>query len=121
MQFTQGWLVKKFTPTGFEVTDLPPHTYEKLLRAVNQSLQNLDLIDDEHDVEAIYGPLRPKFINIGSLAWEVMNDLKSLHEEWSGLELTGTSSYGIRVYRNGSSLVMHNDKVNIMYMKLSSA
>ena len=28
-----------------------------------------------------------------------------------GIELIPTSAYGVRLYRNGSSMVMHNDKV----------
>jgi hypothetical protein len=33
-------------------------------------------------------------------------------QEWAGgIELKGTSAYGVRLYQNGSSLVMHHDKV----------
>lgn len=28
-----------------------------------------------------------------------------------GIPLRGTSAYGVRLYQNGSSLVMHHDKV----------
>ena len=111
MQYTQSRLVKKFTPLGFEVIDTPPHVHKKLIDAVNLGIDQFDTLAEEQDVEAIYGPHRPKFVNIGQLAWEVLDDLKGLHEEWSGLQLKGTSSYGVRLYRNGSSLVMHNDKV----------
>jgi hypothetical protein len=35
------------------------------------------------------------------------------HEEWAGgIKLRGTSAYGVRLYKNGSSLVMHYDKVH---------
>ena len=35
-----------------------------------------------------------------------------MHEEWAGgIKLKPTSAYGVRLYQNGSSLVMHHDKV----------
>ena len=44
-----------------------------------------------------------------------MGELKPLHEQWSGIpELVPTSAYGVRVYRNGSALAMHYDKVRTM-------
>ena len=113
MQFTQGQLVKKFTPLGFEVVDIPPNVYSKLINAVSYGITHLQEVPQEEGVDGIYGPVPPKFIDIGPLAWEVLRDLKELHEEWSGMALTGTSSYGVRLYLNGSSLVMHNDKVFI--------
>lgn len=61
-------------------------------------------------MDAIYGPTIPRLIPIGHLAQDVLKALRPMHEEWGGMELVGTSVYGIRVYTNGSSLVMHNDK-----------
>ena len=49
---------------------------------------------------------------LGALAWEAIADLKEMHEEWAGgMKLRPTSAYGVRLYQNGSSLVMHNDRV----------
>ena len=48
-----------------------------------------------------------------------MGELKSLYKQWSGIpELVPTSAYGVRVYRNGSALAMHYDKVNITFIYL---
>jgi len=41
----------------------------------------------------------------------VLTALKPLHEEWSGVELTPSIAYGMRVYQNGSSLTMHTDRI----------
>ena len=39
-----------------------------------------------------------------------------MHEEWAGgMKLKPTSAYGVRLYQNGSSLVMHYDKA-ILYV-----
>ncbi len=45
------------------------------------------------------------------LEWDVIEDLREMHEQWGGMELKATSAYGVRLYQNGSSLVMHYDKV----------
>ena len=45
---------------------------------------------------------------------KIMDELQSLHEQWAGgIKLRPTSAYGVRMYQNGSSLVMHHDKVAI--------
>ena len=50
-----------------------------------------------------------------------MNDLLSLHEQWAGgIKLRPTSAYGVRLYQNGSSLMMHHDKVNIYIVRIDS-
>ena len=51
-------------------------------------------------------------MDLNGLDWEVIRELKELHEEWSGMKLRETSAYGVRLYQNGSSLVMHHDKVH---------
>ena len=41
-----------------------------------------------------------------------------MHEEWAGgMKLKPTSAYGVRLYQNGSSLVMHYDKAIICTLK----
>jgi hypothetical protein len=111
MQFTQGRMLPKFTENGFEVVKAPKKVLDKLLAVINKGLEKFEEIPEEFDVEAIYGDIRPKFLNIGGLAWEVLEDLKEMHEQWAGgMKLIPTSSYGVRLYQNGSSLVMHKDK-----------
>jgi hypothetical protein len=46
----------------------------------------------------------------------VNRELVPYHEEWIGndIKLRPTSAYGIRLYLNGSSLVMHYDKVHLI-------
>ena len=111
MQFTQGRMVPSFTDRGFDIAPAPKFVMDKLYAAISKGLENWDNIPEEFDVEAIYGDMRPKFLNIGNLAWEVLEDLKEAHEQWAGgIKLIPTSSYGVRLYQNGSSLVMHRDK-----------
>lgn len=112
MQFVQYQLVPKFTSTGFDIIRTPKEVHQRLYDRIHQAIENWDDIPSEGNVGAIYGELEPKFVDIGSLAWEVADQLRSLHEDWSGLELRPTSSYGVRIYQNGSSLAMHCDKVH---------
>ena len=113
MQFVQGRMLPKFTDVGFAVIQTPPEVQAKLKKAIDAAVADFDNIPEELGVkDSIYGNLPPKFVELGGLAWEVLEDLKPLHEEWAGgIELKGTSSYGVRLYRDGASMVMHNDKV----------
>ena len=52
------------------------------------------------------------------IANEIHRELKPLHEAWAGgIKLVPTSAYGVRFYQNGSSLVMHYDKVTVRHLK----
>jgi hypothetical protein len=57
------------------------------------------------------GDERPYFVNTG-LNRKVLNELKPFHEEWSGVELKPSIAYGLRVYKNGSALTMHTDRID---------
>jgi hypothetical protein len=111
MQYTQSRMVPRFTEKGFKLIQTPPAIQAKLKAALDKGLENFDAIRNEQQIDAVYTPIPSKFIELGATRWEVLNELKPLHEEWSGVELMPTSAYGLRLYRNGSSLVMHYDKV----------
>lgn len=113
LQFTQQRLVPKFTENGFLLAQTPKEVHEKLYNTVINSVKNFDNIPLEGDIPVITHPdqLQPKFVHIGSLAWETLRALKPLHEQWSGLELEPTSAYGVRLYQNHSTLTMHYDRV----------
>jgi len=114
MQYTQGRMVPKFTARGFDVVDTPHEIHEKLYNAVKKQVDNFDNLPYEHDVDCIYHPpgLAPKFAYLQNLAREVHHELLPYHEAWGGMKLRPTSAYGVRLYQNGSSLVMHHDKVH---------
>jgi hypothetical protein len=112
MQFIQGRMMPTFTTLGFEVIQTPPHIHAKLKAAVDAAVENFDALPFEQGVaDSIYAYQSPRFVDLGSLAWEASRDLKYLHEEWiGGTKLKATSSYGVRLYQNGSTIVMHYDK-----------
>lgn len=87
--------------------------HRRLSARVDEALRDFESIPEEYDINAIYGPERPVFVNMRDLEWEVLRELKEMHEEWAGgIELLPTSAYGVRLYRNHSSLVMHHDKIH---------
>jgi len=114
MQFVSGRMVPSFTPNGFKIAQAPPEIFAKLESVVKKGLENWDNLRYEHEVDAIYCPpdKLPKFIDLREVAREVHLALLPMHEEWAGgMKLKPTSAYGVRMYQNGSSLVMHNDKI----------
>lgn len=114
MQYTQSRMLPRFTEVGFEKVPTPAHLHERLKAAVDAGVRDWDNLRVEHQVgDSIYGPTLPKFVDIGGLAQEVMNDpvMIAMHEEWAGgVSLRSTSAYGVRLYQNDSAMVMHNDK-----------
>jgi hypothetical protein len=112
MQFTQARLVPRFTTTGFKVVQTPSIVYEKLRTTLDRGLTQFDrLPNDTRNSDSSYNPLSQKIIYLNGLEREIMDELKSVHENWSGLSLQPTSVHGIRLNRNGSSVVMHYEKV----------
>jgi hypothetical protein len=115
MQFVQSRMVPPLTPKGFELVQTPPDVAKKLQDAIAAAVQKWDEIPTERNVDVIYNRLGllPKFVNLNGLEHEVHRALLPMHEAWvGGMKLIPTSIYGVRLYPNGSSLVMHNDKVH---------
>lgn len=80
-------------------------------------MSRFDALRSEGNIDVIHHPLGsdPKFVDLGALAWDAIVQLKDLHEQWAGgMALRPTSAYGVRLYQNGSSLVMHNDRVSTL-------
>ncbi|CAM9380846.1 unnamed protein product, partial [Ectocarpus fasciculatus] len=114
LQYTQSRFVRTFTTDGYEVAQVPPEVFKKLKAVVDRGIERFDDLPEERHIDAIFYEqnLLPKFVSLGSLAQEAMADLLPLHEAWAGgIKLRGTSAYGVRLYRNGSSLAMHTDKL----------
>jgi hypothetical protein len=97
-----------FTDSGWGLTRAPPD----LIKELQESLHNgLATAPEESYINVIQGGERPLFVHQPKLNQKVLDALKPMHEEWSGVELEGTLSYGLRIYRNNSRLFMHVDKL----------
>lgn len=98
---------------GFEKLKLNLDSVNKIKEWMNQ---NLDQFEDEsangitkNTSKLLNFEKAPK-----SLQYEFIDDIKKLISKWIDYksELTHTSTYGIRDYQNGSSLINHYDKCN---------
>jgi hypothetical protein len=116
LQFVGHLMVPTFTEFGFKVITTPTSVRLKLKNALDEGLNRWNNLRNEAQIDAVYTPLPSKFIDLGHLTSEVLDELKPHHEAWAGgIQLRGTSAYGIRLYQNGSTLAMHYDKVKILF------
>lgn len=112
-QYVLGRITPAFTEHGYMLAQTPPAVAQKLREAVDAGLANWDNLETEPHTAMLYcdEDKRPKFVDIQNVADEVLHEMTPLMEEWAGLKLVPTSAYGVRLYRNGSSLGMHHDRV----------
>lgn len=105
-------LVHNYTRQGFAVARTPPGVQAKLRASLDAGLALGSALPFESMENVIrHGMERPRFVRQERLNREVLHSLKPLHETWSGVELEPVIAYGLRVYPNGSTLLMHVDKI----------
>lgn len=94
LQYTQSRFVRTFTRDGYAVRAVPAAVRRKLENAVNLGLEKFETLPEEPSVDAIFNEqnLLPKFVHIGNLASDVMQDLLPLHEKWAGAYRTRVST-----------------------------
>ena len=91
------------------LTRAPPELVEELRNVLHAGLATAK---PEKEVDVIFGgeDSRPLFVQNGILNGKALEVLRPMHEEWAGVPLKGATAYGLRAYRNSSSLQMHIDK-----------
>lgn len=94
---------------GWGLTRAPEALVEELKKKLHD---NIATAPHEKDVEVIENEVHapPLFIENEELNKKVLDTLKPMHEEWAGIELTGSIAYGLRAYQNNTRLLMHVDK-----------
>ena len=61
--------------------------------------------------EPIFLPTgQPELVYVDDIKGDIHERLRPLHEEWSGAKLEPTAAYGLRVYRDGQTLIPHVDR-----------
>jgi len=103
---TSAIAAPNFTENGWALTRAPKGLIRDLKAAIEEGLPKAV---PENKVEVIEGET-PLFIHRHDLTSRVLNELHSMHEQWSGIKLKKSNSYGFRLYRNESRLHMHVDK-----------
>jgi hypothetical protein len=118
---TSAIVATNYTENGWGLTRAPEHITRRLQERLYATLGG-----DEGMMEPIgEGTRREHFINVieaGDHARpimipggrddndEILREMQPMFEWWSGIDLTPSIAYGIRAYRNDSSLLMHVDK-----------
>lgn len=110
MFVAQARILYNFTATQWEVADAPQDIWRRLHAQYHASLAaNPKVESSTATLSGVLGPTRPSFLEQEALNYEILDALKPLHEVWAGVKLEATSVYGVRVYRNGSTLKDHLD------------
>lgn len=104
-----GLLVPNYTDVGYKVVATPAHVQKKLNDTLRAALRD-GRVTSEHRVDQISGPAAD-FVRLGRLNDEVMRDMLAMHEAWSGVPLTPSNAYGLRLYKDRNTLTMHTDRV----------
>jgi hypothetical protein len=92
------------------VVKAPDSVNEKLQASLHKHKASARFEDTpSRQIDVIKGELRPKFIDQEELNREVLLELQPMFEEWSGVKLKPAIAYGLRLYQNGSSLLMHGE------------
>eukprot|EP00090_Calanus_glacialis_P003227 TRINITY_DN12376_c0_g1_i2.p1 TRINITY_DN12376_c0_g1~~TRINITY_DN12376_c0_g1_i2.p1 ORF type:complete len:301 (+),score=76.62 TRINITY_DN12376_c0_g1_i2:46-948(+) len=123
-------LVPALTRDGFKKVDIPPELYSSILNMRNKSLVKGNIFYEKMDIGIQNGPVviendaleKSKYIVVNrtqmitvdkDVRKEIFKTLGPMAEEWAGgLKLVPTSIYGIRRYRNRSTLLAHTDKAS---------
>ena len=112
----QSRLMPAFTPHGFKVADFTkilPDVWRAMRAMYESKVVNAATFASlrfEDIADASAGALRPRFYDQDELNQRAMEGLRPTLEQWSGVKLRDGQAYGVRVYRNGSSLVNHIDR-----------
>ena len=108
-QAVTGLLVPNYTAVGYEVVETPP----SIQRRLNDSLYAAfaaGTVGREHHVDQISGP-DANFVRLGRATRDIMAEMLPLHEAWSGVRLTASNAYGLRLYQPTNTLTMHTDRL----------
>lgn len=105
----QRSLLPFFTETGFEIVDTPPEVHERLYQAFVAGRSQA--VEEPADTTVLPDG-EPELVPIDDLAAWVGEKLRPMHERFSGQSLEHTTTYGIRSYGPGQTLVRHCDRLH---------
>lgn len=109
----QYHLVPNFTETGYAMVDMPAHIYTELQTVLQDALTAPLPADTPVNIleNADGKASTADYIARQGLYDRILRELHPAHEAWSGVSLAPTNAFGLRVYREGSVLHMHVDRV----------
>lgn len=104
----------KLTTDGFKLVKCPNETWG-IIKDVYELLkfkEQEELFDGKTDIiKGTSDSSMMSFEHAPNINKFLHKQLKPLHEQWANTSLEESALYGIRSYKNGSSLIMHRDRV----------
>lgn len=110
LSHVQFHLVPNFTSVGFEKRRMPPGVHKRLAEALHRYNETTPVEDDPVNIINTDN-LNPGLTATWSLNDAIQKELLTLHEAWAGVALEPTAAYGLRVYRDGCTLLRHVDRI----------
>jgi hypothetical protein len=106
---------KNFTETGWAMARAPDAVVQQLKMTLHNGMAHA--VPENQDMCNKMGmrfsqETPPMFIANDENNFRILEELKWMHELWSGQELVPATAYGLRVYQNNSELFMHVDNPN---------
>jgi len=116
-QLVQSRLLPSFTHYGFKLFDfkaLRPALWHELAKNYEEHVLDPDMFlrlpYEEMGESRLHNPMQPRFYHQDDLNARLLDSMRPELEGWSGVPLQNGRAYGVRVYRNRSTLVLHVDK-----------
>jgi prolyl 4-hydroxylase len=106
--------IPNYTQVGFKKDKLDDQLFEKIKKfyTSNQEKNKPEFVEGGYVEIQETGESGSEVIELSDeLRKEIHNSLKPQLEAWSNTELIPTFVYGIRVYKKGSVLIPHRDKL----------
>jgi len=100
----QARAVNNFTEKQYNIRKIPKHLHDKLMKVLHDGMATAR---DEGGALGVGGTA--KIVRNDRVLYEIQKELAPMHSEWAGVELEPTSSYGIRIYQEGATMVDHLD------------
>jgi hypothetical protein len=111
-----------FTKVGFEKRAIPEKTWEILSTYWRHNRNNYVIEKWTPGSSFVNHRVHPTFMSWlpeqGNLKQQIFDDILPHLESWSGLKLTPTSFYGIRLYSRGSRLENHVDRASMLVISI---
>jgi len=109
--------VYNYTKTGYAKVKTPPELFKAIKEFFETNRDKSKTEWKEHNVYHNTWDSPPTFIDLHTsrgLARRIEDEVKPILEEWTGQRLSPVSTYGIRLYHDGSILAPHVDRMPLV-------
>lgn len=112
-KFTSREDFPKFTPSGFKVIKTPEKAWN-IIQEVYNLVRGTNTKEHFDNKEEVIPTGESELLNleqVRTIRGIIHDELKGVHEEWSGTSLSPSYVYGIRSYTKDATLFSHVDRI----------